>query len=79
MVQVESRLVLLFMLLTGTDGKTRGLSALYFNFVLKETEAENYPKATTSQSEFSCGGFVFQLNSKVFLGSTDWLMPWLRQ
>lgn len=33
--QVEPGLALLFMRLTGTDGKTRGPFAFYFNFVLK--------------------------------------------
>lgn len=57
--------------------ETRGPSAFHFYFVLKKTEAENYPKANTSQYEFSCQCFVFQLNSKVFLEITDWQMPWL--
>lgn len=45
------------MLLTEADGKTRGLSALHFNFVLEETEDENHSKANTSKFEFSCEGF----------------------
>lgn len=73
--QVEPGLSL--MLLTGTDGKARGAFALYFNSVLKKTEAENYPKANVSRYEFSCQCFVFQLNPKVFLQRTAWQMPWL--
>lgn len=66
--QPESTLFILLMLLTGTDEKTRGLSALYFNFMLKETEAENYPKANTSQSEFSWRGFCFPAKFQSLLG-----------
>lgn len=48
----EPGLVLLFMVLTGTDGKTRGLFAFYFDFVLKNTEAENCPKANMLSMSF---------------------------
>lgn len=51
--------------------KMKGPFAFCFSFVLKTSETKNYPKANTAQYEFSCQCFVFQLNSKVFLGSTD--------
>lgn len=50
--QVEPGLVLFFMLLTGIDGKTREPFAFYFNFGLKKTEAENYPKANMLRMSF---------------------------